>query len=416
MRIFLGIFIFTLIPHGLLAQDTTQHYTLQFSSSNIKVLSDAYLHYGSNFNDIYSMFRYDSTLFNERYNDTCYIKTTLRKEFHNTIREGELGDYYYSMEYGFLDAKITKVKLKNEKFWALDIGKRKYKENEEVYQFDSFTDRIFSVLIFPNMQSKNDLKEFLNKYEIGDHRIYYDALTNTFELELKTRNNFVRKTFFPFYPKMEEMNDVEIADMNYEKFKEYAIELSKKEDKFNRDHIKDLVRVKRDQQKIYDKRWKNFQKLYMSEEEKRMSQEDWMKYYQLIIQDEFRAVMNSEPKKGLFDRYLMEMGYRLSEMDLVNPNTNLSLKSEQGFVLIDELILINLSKMYYAHALNSIANNFQLNFTSGDRYALLIKTKTGEYGIITTTIPENKELVELEFKSISKDLVSIEMISKKAGL
>ncbi|MEZ4937923.1 MAG: hypothetical protein R2799_10075 [Crocinitomicaceae bacterium] len=416
MRIILSILLLFIFSFSLKAQDTTQHYTLQFSSSNIKILSDAYLHYGSNFNDIYSMFRYDSTLFNERYNDTCYIKTTLRREFLSTSRKGELGDYYYSMEYGLLPAKIIRVKLKNEKFWALDIGFRKFKEDEEVYQFDEFTSRIFDVLIFPNMQDKKELKEFLDKYEIADHRIYYDALTNSFELELKTKDNFIRKTFFPFYPKMEDMNDVEIADMNYEKFKEYAIELSRKEDKFNRDHIKNLARVKRDQQKIYDRRWKNFQKLYMSDEERRMSQEDWMAYYHLIIEDEFRAVMNSEPKKGLFDRYLHEMGYRLSEMDLVNPNTNLSLKSEKGFGLIDELILINLSKMYYAYALNAVANNYQLNFTSGDRYALLIKTKTGEYGVITTSIPENKELVELEFKAISKDLVSIEMISKKAGL
>lgn len=417
MRVFFLFFIALLFNLHLFGQDTTQHYTLRFSSSNIKILSDAYLHYASNFRDVYLSFKYDSTLFNERYNDTTYIKTTLRKEYHVANRDGQLGSFYYSMEYGFFGAKIVKVKIGSKKFWALNIEQReKFKKNEQVYNFDEFTLDYFPVMVFPNMQDKKELKEFIRAYEIGDHRIYYDKMTNIFEIELKTSDSFVRKVFFPYYKKMQDQNDVEIADLYYDKFRDYAKELHKKEDQFNRDHSKNLIKMKRDQQKLYDRKWRRFQDMYMSDEEKKMSQEEWMEYYKLIIQDEFRAVMNSEPKKGLLDRYLHEIGYRNSEMDLINPKLTLKLKSENAFAMIDQLVAINLTQMYYCHAKYSNANHLPLNLTPGDRYAFLLKTTGGDYGIVTTIVPDNEDLMDLEFKPLSKELVSIELISKKAGL
>lgn len=417
MRNFLVALIILSFTSRLSAQDTTQHYTLKFSTSNIKVLSDAYLHYAGNFNDILGSFRFDSTLFNQRYNDTCYIKTSLRREFHSSSRKGETGDYYEGREYGYFNAKIVKVNIKKEKFWALDLrSSGKFKTNEERYGFDAITEDLFPVMVFPHIQDKKELREFQRKYEIGDHRIYYDKKTNTFEIELKTSDSFVRKEFFPYYADLDEKDDAQIARLYMEKFQLYTKELFKIEDKFNRSHTKEIAKIYRDQQKLLSKKWKTFQRMFMSAEEKRMSRDQWLEYYKLVIQDEFRAVMNSEPKTGLLDRYLRELGYRWSEMDMVDPNATLVLRGNGSFALISQVTLINLSKMYFVRTNYSHSNQLPLNLSSGDRYAILINTVQGDYGIITTTIQENQEEIELEFKTMQRDLVSIEMVSKKAGL
>ena len=179
---------------------------------------------------------------------------------------------------------------------------------------------------------------------------------------------------------------------------------------------KEIAKIKRDHRKLIDKKWRTFQKMYMSIEERLMTYEQWLQYYNIIIKDEFRAVMNSEPKDGLIDRYLREIGYRWSEMDLVDPNIDLKLEDDNSFALVNQITLINLSQMYFVRANYSNATNIQVNLTEGDRYAILINTLKGDYGIVTLTVPTNIQELELEFKSISKDLVSIEMFSKKAGL
>ncbi len=414
MRTIIGILFILIFLSPLRAQDTTQHYTLKFTNSNIKILSDAYLHYGSNFNDILFAFQYDSTLFNERYNDTCYIQTTLRKEFYRTANDTG----YYESNFGHPSASIRKINVKEKKFWALDLTNLHdgyFKNYKDMYGFDLDTRDEFSLLVFPSMQSKKLLKNWVKEHEMGDHRIYYNSKTNKFELEIKTKNDFKRFTFFPYYKEMEKMTEPEIADLYYLKFKNYAKKLYKRENKFNKNLVKKIAKIQRDREKLLRNKWEVFKGLYMSEEEKKMTPDQWLDYYNLVVQDEFKAVMNSEPKKGLIDRYLREIGDRMSKMDLADPNRMVHVKANDKLILIDHMVMVNTTQMYFCTVQNGSQNHFRLNLNTGDEYAFLIKTVHGEYGIVSKTI-DTEEVQVLEFKLIPEDLVSIGMFSKKAGL
>jgi hypothetical protein len=417
MRNYLLSISILLLAFSSKAQDSTQHYTLQFTSSNIKVLSDAYLHYGSNFNDVLRAFQYDSSLFNERYNDTLYIGTTLKREYQNSNRSGEIIKSYEKLEYRNLSGKIKSFKLKGEKFFGLNFGYSKTRDEAvgDKYKIGNSETENFMAIIFPGLQNKKQLKSFLKNTEVCDHRIYYNKKTNIFELELKTTDGFIKKEFFPYYITLEAMNEIEIADFYYEQFMIYIKDLYKREHDFNKTLIKSISRIQKDQAKLLSKKWKTFQKMYMSSNERRMTMANWLEYYELIIQDEFQAVMNSEPKKGLLGRFLREVGYRNTKMDLVNGNKTLNFRSNGSIVMIKEITMVNLSRMYFCSASYSNGNSFKVNFTEGDEYAFLVYMTNGDYGVVKSNIT-NEETLNLEFKSIPKELVSIEMFSKKAGL
>ena len=413
LRILLIVFFSS---HLLFGQDTTKHYKLTFDASNVKILSEAYLHYGSNFHDVLGSFQFDSTLFNQRYNDTSYIGTTLRKEFQTAFKEGETPLFHYNSKFATPAASIRKYKINNTVFWGINIKSTNIKDpKKEFYHFEPSTTDHFPDLIFPALQDKKLLKAFLQKYQVGDHRIYFNQTTGTFELELKTKNAFIREPFFPYFSKIESMSDGEIADRNYAVFINYVKELFKTEAEFNKNLIKNIAKITKERQKLLAKKWQSFEDMYMSDEEQKMGMNNWLNYYDMIIEDELKAILNSEPKKELLCRFLRESGYRFTKMDLINQNKLIHFKTNGNTPLIDYITIINLSQNYYSSTYYNNGSPFRVNLTPGDEYTFVIQLSNGDYGVIKEAITLDDVLI-MEFKSIPKELVSIKMVSRKSGM
>lgn len=262
------------------------------------ILSEAYLHYARLFN---FGINFDSTMFDERYTSHKYTNTF---PVNTSQRASSINHHLYLWK-----GQVSKDLRKNIVFnFRPESGAYPYSIinfNREIMRFQG----MYWILDEPISK-----KKFRKKYcrgikrndNIGnawnDIRIYYDDDEKMFTIEMKNVNEYSR---FKAHPVLATSGDPEQSKKEYiSRYLSYSKTLQSRRKKFNAQMIKNKQKSYNQRIKNFNAMWKEFSANYFSVEEKKMSQKQWLEYYDKIIASEKSAFSGTSVSVELLQRYL----------------------------------------------------------------------------------------------------------------
>lgn len=261
-------------------------------SLNLKAFSLAYLHYAKMFDPILnSTYFRDSLNFDERYLDTNYYNIYRRQP---------------GIEYDGFYLKPIKGSKQDQIWFNFEITEYFYYHFPEYFAFNDMS----WVLIDPQKSKKEVYQSLFKKRKFTDFRLYYNELEKHFILELKYKSSFEKITVIPRFNKNKHSASDEQSsyELRYVKYLEL---LNKRAHKFNKE-LKDKQNTFRlEMGKIQSKAWSEFSDLHLSKQEKQMTQEEWLEYYDDILKNEEQALLNANMNIPFMLRYLEFKKYKL---------------------------------------------------------------------------------------------------------
>lgn len=214
-------------------------------------------------------FKFDTTRFAERYNDSLYAHTKkIPREYFKGRKR--LLEPYFKIKRIYKYSKDKEIK----KAPNFIMYFKKYQVFTELNAFKGY------VWVYSGPLSKKDfVKKFISHKKWTDTRIGYDEAGNIFTIELKSPHEVVTMEAFPIKPKYttERKNYIR----TYTKLNSrYTKSLNKYEAHFDKNINR---RMARHQRKIW-----NRISAAMSEEEKTMSRDEWLDYAKARFKNEKR--------------------------------------------------------------------------------------------------------------------------------
>ncbi len=256
---------------------TTGHWTYSDTISNkVKVtkknLSSAFRNYSSLFK-----MNFDTTLFDGRYKDPSYARTTkLSVDYQKTIN---------ALPYDFFKIKrvyhATKDKVfKKQPNFILDINK--YAAYRELTNYRGYT------WVYTGKLSKKDFnKMYITKKKWTDTRVSYDPSANAYNIELKSPHEVVSMDAVPIKANYKSAVDYDNTYLKLDT--RYTKTLKKLQARFDNS-------IRKKVKKYFDSQWQNIVKL-MSAEEKAMTKDEWIAYAKKRVeleQDSANKINTSE--------------------------------------------------------------------------------------------------------------------------
>jgi hypothetical protein len=285
-----------------------QYGEISINGIKFKALSNAYYHYHKIFNNRRFIYDFDTLMFNQRYLDTSYVVTWKRQE-----------DAFYSM------VGIRKAFW----FWSKEV-KFKIYPKKSGYFYRTFPE----LRAYHNFTwvYKGDLtkKEFKRKYimdkEWLDIRVYYHEEAKDFTVQLKSRSGFEDIETYPVIYRNRKALPLEKAQKQYlRNYIRYSKALDTRKKRFHSGLIRNKKKYEKTRKRSMQRTWQSFQKIYMSAEERKMSQEDWLLYYDEVIKNEIRALASSTTNINLLARSLDLEKYQESNIeDLTKKDADLT--------------------------------------------------------------------------------------------
>lgn len=366
-----------------------------------QALSNAYYHYPKLFNNRQFVNTFDSLLLEERYLDTNYSLTS-------------------KIDTNMLFSWV-KIYPKNNPFKKNSYFKIYPKKPGPYYK------------IFPELRAFSNLKwiytgdldkkEFKSKYikdqQWLDLRIYYDEELKKFTIELKSRSGFTEMEAVP----KENINMKGNALVVYSekqyltRYLRYVKYLDTKKRLFHSRLLRSKRKYEKNMRKSMRKTWKDFQRVYMSPEEKKMSKAEWLLYYDKLVANEKKALASSktdvasltrslELEKYLQNNFnsLVNNGYSTSHVSFVNQ------KNENLAVL--GLIVIDLEDRSYYTYDGNLGIDKQSIFLKNSNLVLVAELRNGDVAYIDqNSLSQMRfnpdEEVEIQLKVIEKSLSTV---------
>jgi Leucine-rich repeat (LRR) protein len=383
-----------------------------YSSGNI--LSEAYLHFADVFGDPRLLPTFDSLLFDERYHNLSYA---------NTLRITNA-----QTAYNWNTPRIFMWK----KNWV-NIGKKQFAFN--FYTKDKAYPSAIAlfnkeITVFRGMYWVYDgdltKKQFKKKYTIiwrgaslagnnwNDIRIYYDDVAKTFTIELKNLRGFER---FVAHPVNENINDPELSKEQYsKKYTRYLNSLDSRRRRFNKRLLRDKATYNKNHSKLFQGLWKGFSEDYFSEQEKQMTQKEWLQYYDWIIANEKEAFANAPVESPLFKRFLTINRYveNVGGTNVIFDSVprihlvNFVDKDMKKQVTKDIFIVNTLNKVYSSSfgTLNFKPNSVLLG--PSKNVALIVFFRNGNIGVM-----KSSDFAKLDLKSNAEMDIKLDILDFK---
>lgn len=379
-------------------------------STDFKIYSTAYLHYAKMFNRDLLSLDFDTTCFNARFLDTNYINVWPKPirpiAPNNTIwrirsffsKQDELSnnDYYGNFQFHFLR------KANNNELWFDIFGK----QNPVIRRFGWTNYKYFSkqqkeIMAFAGLvwvyngvlDKKNFIDQFINQ-KFTDIRIYYDEPRKIFILKLKQSDGYITLEAYPRYKNKNA--DIALAQKTYQsRYMRYTNSLKRREQKFHQSLEKNWRRFKNNKLKYIEKQWKEFQKLYMSDEEKKLTRTQWLEYYDQVIANEKIALYNAYPTtKNLIRSFEIEDLYQneYQGSDVYKDYYVDFYDSDSNKLVVVNYTIINIdAKTYVSHQINDFNEHIFLSLPQNDNIAIVLELRNGSTAIVNSAMLENKK-------------------------
>jgi hypothetical protein len=375
----------------------------QLEKTNLKIYSNAYRFYDPTFSDV-KIPTYDSLLFDQRFESFNYINNFRKRSFFffflnfilDKVKKSGICFKFddtdgaiqrnYSMDYNELTVyKITKWKytgsLTKKEFKKKFIGTKKKPvlwNDVKIVPSDDFTE--YSFILKADSQFVTLKGSILND----------NPKEKTISLQ---KQKLLTKKYFSY--------------CNMRRRRAYVV------NKF-------IIKTKKDfdlaQEKDNERRWLEFQNMYMSEEEKKLSKKEWLVYYEKVMSDEINILMNSDANFNSVLGTLNAKGYTKGNMtDYLTDTTsgkfiNANFTDSDKKLIPLNILIINKTKGYYNNLIkskNSETVDFVLN--SKDEIVIVVETVSGQIAVVGTR--EVKKKIE----KTDQCIFNATLINKKIG-
>ncbi len=368
------------------------------------ILSGAYLTYPALFQGV--VYNFDTLNFEERYTDLRY--TNVYQSVRNGAWRG--GSFYFRRScYPY-----EKPGKKNETWFRFSIEDQasslNYQELKAFYGMywvykGELTKKEFKKEYLVKKQqarfrNRAGYRKRMRNLPIrwNDIRVEYDKNNSLFLFRLKSDTGFVEFTAYPVFP------DVAIEKSQKEYIRRYSLyqkSLSRRSRSFQRDFSKNKSKYDANYKILKEYAWKTLQSR-MSDEEKQMSREEWLEYYDQIVANEKKAIDNSPLSRAYILRGLVLGGYATGPLRNVvvrdvrqNTTTagfgfkafNVDFVDSKGggkLAVANIMILDNKNKLISQSAgtLGLLPNLITLQQYSS--YSILVELRNGDYGFISS--------------------------------
>lgn len=375
-----------------------------------KILSAAYLFYGQIFRNI--NYQFDTLTFEERYSNFSYCN----------VYKAQGPDKYVG---GIL-------RLEKNRFGT--TGKRtetwfRFKMGDET--FGAFYPELKAFLpmywVYQGELSKKQFKRKIIKKNWKDVRINLDDNNSLFTIELKGDTSFIK---FKAYPLISSALPAEKSQKTYSRrYSYYQKMLLQRASRFRKDNKREKRKYDSDFKKLKEYAWVSLQSR-MSDEEKLMSKEDWLDYYDAIIFDEKKALDKSSLLPSFLERALTVRGFR-SAIGTFIPKNTISLKSVNvDFLNENGAGALAVNRIYIIDKQNKtcVQNNGTLGIGPNrvvlkqfSNYVLIVELRNGNFGVVGAKEIDSKELFSnnlqyFRVKLFDKNLDTLGDCLKEAGI
>ncbi|MFH2095665.1 MAG: hypothetical protein ABIJ16_08175, partial [Bacteroidota bacterium] len=365
--------------------------TISASRDTFRAFSTAYLHFPRLFHSERFRYEFDTLMFDERYLDLNYAGT-------NRIQPGGLYSVYNVRTRNLLFCR-------NIYFDFIKKGSL-YTSYYEIYAFNSM------VWAYKGPMSKKEFrKQYCKKDKWLDMRLYYNEPEKDFTVELKSLTGFSSFKAFPVLA--HKRNDMIESQKEYMKrYSKYLMILERRKKHFHNLLFREKRTYDLAYKKSYENQWKAFRKMYMSSEERKMSRDEWLEYYDKVIANEKKALFSSSGTVNNLKRSLDLEKYfnSISENRLSNTNNiTVSFVNEAGETLpVVSLIFINTSRRCYYTLKGTLGLIPQLVYLDKMNMEVIAELRNGDIAYIG-----KKELIPMDLIPGKTHALPMKVIDKK---
>ncbi|MBI5541504.1 MAG: leucine-rich repeat domain-containing protein [Bacteroidia bacterium] len=396
-------------------KDSVNYGTFQIEQSDFAALSTSYIHYPALIRNPLLKVEFDSLLFDERYHDTTYCNIT---KINRSLLQRSPESYNY------LYLELVKPKTKKQIWFKLNVGD----QNIEVNAFNKVPwvySGELSLKKFRKTYIKSGRKQ--QKYW-RDIRFYYDDASKLFTIELKDRNSFVqfnatpanlsstmtRETFQQKFPRL---------------YASYCKALDRRRKRFHKNLFSNKMIVDKNYKKNKERLWTAFRDMYMSPEEKKMTPEEWLKYYDKVIAHEKKTLYAATADESNLKRSLV-----LNQFELLNQsdwigrnncteiiNASFEDKAKNNLPVISIIIIDKENSCFYSVSGTVGLGEQTLMACNRESIKIIAVLRNGDIGIVLPDELKNKNTQQINKKIlmvqvIPKSLCSVGQIMDLIGL
>lgn len=387
-----------------------------------RLLSGAYALYPVLFQPI--VYTFDTLTFEERYKDLRYAgvskinRSGVMDEpafhFRTSSRRGEQKGkrkeiWFYMPAENFLQ----ELRAFSGMYWVYkgDLTKKQFRKT-----YLTIKRRPTSAYFFRSLK---------RKYPIGwnDVRVIIDDNNNQFTIQLKSDTGFSEVVACPVFTNMDPARNAQTYSKKYLLYQRF---LQRRSQNFKKQQAREKAVYDRNYNKIKEYAWKELQ-LRMSDEEKLMTQDEWLTYYDNIVANEEEALNGSSLSMPFILRALTLKDY-LAFVPSTMPSTVTTREMtafyrtksvEADFVNADgsgKLVVSNIivldskNKLYYSTpgTLGLVPNTLSLQQSAG--YKILVQLRNGDWGSVSA-----EELDKQNFGTTKSLLLKTEVFDKNLG-
>ena len=384
------------------------HGTFQIRKQELKAYSTAYLNYSEIFDNEQFGIRFDTLLFDERYADTTYCNTW--KISDRTRFPGLILNRYYT---------LPCFKMKYFDFYCSRAQKRFISKNyPELNVFHGFVWKYDGELSRKQLRKYIFSNGFLSPKKWTDIRIYYNEPEKNFIIELKNEHGFRKIPAIPVKPRLT-MDIRDLQKVYQQLFERYTKTLDRRKSSFHRSLFRNKNRYEKAVKKSYEETWRSFSRMYMSKKERSMTEEAWLDYYLMIMENEEEALLNSDISLKYIRRLLEIKKYQSIENDFSNfPSDGIMPvkiqfrdKTDSSCLIISELLMIDTQKQQFMTCEGSWGvKTFQIPLEKTEGVLFIVKLRNGNFGIL----PHN-ERSKINLESGEEIILPVEIIDKQLG-
>ncbi len=278
--------------------------------------------------------------------------------------------------------------------------------------------------VYDKPVKKSEFVRLYRKRKWHDYKLLYDDKVNTFTFVFKNDTSFFSIEAKPLFKKGQD--DPNKLLENYRKlYLSYLKKTEARKHKFNKKIANEYLAYKKASERYNDSCWVVFSKLYLSEDERNMTKEEWLKYYVNILSDEKNILNHSFVMQTTLNRALDLIGFSSDVKNFTTQTNTVNFRlidKDNKILAVDNASIIDLQNLNYMNFKGGCGyNQAKLFINPLGRYVIYAELLNGDIAIVK---PEdfiynpNDNFHDLLFKAsvIKKELSSLEQVLSYFGL
>lgn len=387
------------------SNDTTEDLNfgeLQFTdSSQPKIYSSAYLLYPTLFNNEILLSRFDTTLFEARFNNLNYKGLI-------SVSSRDSRAFYFKIYR--LKSPISRKTCFNFYYHKKNITNKNKAFNERFPEMQSFKNMDW---IIDDTISRRNFNSIIKYNRFNDIRLVYNPQTENFTLILKTDTGYLRVKAYPINIKTNKTKESIVGEYS-SMHARYMVSLASKAKAFDKSINRKKNQYNRARNAYLKMAWINMYN-NMSEEERKLSKAEWMKYYYSTTTNEYQILLNSDADKDLVNRILTIRGYSAASQNSMTADSLRNFRftivdNSDNNMPVSSIILLNkTTHVYSSHIKTSGLDYIQTLINPKHEYVVIGFLYDGS--ISTTTSAETKRAIDENRESRLKSSVYIKSLA-----